>query len=247
MKKLITMFLLLASTSAFATTNRILDGTAITAGSPSNLLTLPQTTDTLLGRATTDTLINKTLSGGSNTFSNLSAGSITSGTLGVGNGGTGATSLTLNSLLLGNGTSSVQFVTPGTTGNILTSNGTTWISSAPLSTGPSLNGGSAGPQIVTAAGGVSLASIGTMNMVWVIGSLGAVTVTATPSITACTADGQILRVIGTDDIKTVTLQDNAGLTGSNLQINGNWVGKKYSTLTLHCDITLSAWVEDSRR
>ncbi len=33
-------------------------------------------------------------------------------------------------MLLGNGTSNVAFVAPGTVGNVLTSNGTTWISSA---------------------------------------------------------------------------------------------------------------------
>jgi hypothetical protein len=50
-------------------------------------------------------------------------------------GGTGQTSLTLNNVILGNGTSPVQFVAPGTSGNVLTSNGTTWTSSAAASTG----------------------------------------------------------------------------------------------------------------
>ena len=54
-----------------------------------------------------------------------------SGTIAVANGGTGATSLTANNVLLGNGTSAVQVVAPGTSGNVLTSNGTTWASSAP--------------------------------------------------------------------------------------------------------------------
>ena len=59
------------------------------------------------------------------------------GTLGVANGGTGATSLTANNVILGNGTSAVQVVAPGTSGNVLTSNGTTWVSSAPAATGVS--------------------------------------------------------------------------------------------------------------
>ena len=50
----------------------------------------------------------------------------------VANGGTGSTSLTANRVLLGNGTSALQTVAPGTSGNILTSNGTTWTSSAPV-------------------------------------------------------------------------------------------------------------------
>lgn len=46
------------------------------------------------------------------------------------NGGTGLSSLTANSVLLGNDTSSVQLVAPGTSGNVLMSNGTTWSSQA---------------------------------------------------------------------------------------------------------------------
>jgi len=52
------------------------------------------------------------------------------GTLAVANGGTGATSLTANNVILGNGTSAVQVVAPGASGNVLTSNGTTWVSQA---------------------------------------------------------------------------------------------------------------------
>jgi hypothetical protein len=59
------------------------------------------------------------------------------GTLPVANGGTGAATLTANNVLLGNGTSALQVVAPGTTGNVLTSNGTTWTSSA-LAVPPSL-------------------------------------------------------------------------------------------------------------
>jgi len=49
----------------------------------------------------------------------------------VAQGGTGAATLTANNVLLGNGTSAPQFVAPSTNGNVLTSNGTTWVSSAP--------------------------------------------------------------------------------------------------------------------
>jgi hypothetical protein len=59
------------------------------------------------------------------------------GTLSPANGGTGATTLTANNVILGNGTSAVQFVAPGTSGNVLTSNGTTWQSTTPAATGAS--------------------------------------------------------------------------------------------------------------
>jgi hypothetical protein len=57
------------------------------------------------------------------------------GTVLVTNGGTGAATLALNNVLLGNGTSALQAVAPGTNGNVLTSNGTTWTSATPTSSG----------------------------------------------------------------------------------------------------------------
>ena len=72
-----------------------------------------------------------TFSAGTTGFtpSTATSGAVTlAGTLAATNGGTGATSLTLNNVILGNGTSAVQFVAPGTNGNVLTSNGTTWTS-----------------------------------------------------------------------------------------------------------------------
>jgi len=48
----------------------------------------------------------------------------------VADGGTGATTLTSNNVILGNGTSAPNFVAPGSSGNVLTSNGTTWTSAA---------------------------------------------------------------------------------------------------------------------
>ena len=69
--------------------------------------------------------------GNGNQLTSLNAGNISSGTLPVANGGTGATTLTANNVLLGNGTSALQAVAPGTNGNVLTSDGTTWTSAAP--------------------------------------------------------------------------------------------------------------------
>jgi len=109
------------------------------------------------------TLTTKTISGSSNTITNVSlttgvtgtlptanggtnlttftaanyalystsSSVLTAGTLPVAAGGTGAATFTANNVLLGNGTSALQVVAPGTTGNVLTSNGTTWASTAP--------------------------------------------------------------------------------------------------------------------
>ena len=71
---------------------------------------------------------------GSNSINSL--GTITSGTwngttIAVANGGTGVTTLTSNGVLIGNGTSAITTVVPSTNGNVLTSNGTNWVSSTP--------------------------------------------------------------------------------------------------------------------
>jgi hypothetical protein len=66
-----------------------------------------------------------------------SAVDITGGTivgitdLAVADGGTGRSTLAANAVLVGNGTSGVNTVAPGTSGNVLTSNGTAWASTAP--------------------------------------------------------------------------------------------------------------------
>ena len=50
-------------------------------------------------------------------------------------GGTGLSTLTANSVIIGQGTSNPIFVAPSSNGNILTSNGTNWTSSAPAASG----------------------------------------------------------------------------------------------------------------
>ena len=87
-------------------------------------------------------------------------GSLTLGTaLPVASGGTGAATFTTNNVLLGNGTSAFQVVAPGTAGNILTSNGTTWQSTAPVASGvTTISFGSTGLTPSTAtSGAVSVA------------------------------------------------------------------------------------------
>ncbi len=55
--------------------------------------------------------------------------------LGVASGGTGLATLTANNVILGNGTSTPSFVAPGSSGNVLKSNGTTWVSGTVSGTG----------------------------------------------------------------------------------------------------------------
>lgn len=133
----------------------ILTATAATA------VTLP-TTGTLATLAGTESLTNKklgSLATNGPIYTSGSDGTLNSETsLGVARGGTGAATLTANNVLLGNGTSAVQVVAPGTSGNLLTSNGTTWSSTAPVSGVTTFAGGTTGltPAGAT-SGAVSLA------------------------------------------------------------------------------------------
>lgn len=120
------------------------------------------------------------------------------GTLPVANGGTGATTLTANNVILGNGTSAVQFVAPGTNGNVLTSNGTAWTSALP-----------AGSEIVRVArtSNTALATANLGNLIDITSG----TFTQTFDAAATLGDGWFcyIRNSGTGDI---TLDPNSSET-----------------------------------
>lgn len=80
---------------------------------------------------------NAAIANSSVTGTNIVGGNISGGNvsglvnpLAIADGGTGLASIAQHSLLLGNGTASLQTVAPGTSGNLLASNGTTWVSQA---------------------------------------------------------------------------------------------------------------------
>jgi hypothetical protein len=91
---------------------------------------LPSGSGSYINNSTTQqTTSNFNISGSGVIGTSLSAGTLSLTTaLGVSSGGTGLNTITANALLLGNGTSALQTLAPGTTGNVLTSNGTTWTS-----------------------------------------------------------------------------------------------------------------------
>lgn len=91
--------------------------------------------------------------------------------LGADSGGTGRTTLTANNVILGNGTSAVQLVAPGTSGNVLTSNGTTWASTAPAGGVTSFNTRTGAvtlttSDVTTATAGASVGAIGTYALLY---------------------------------------------------------------------------------
>lgn len=68
------------------------------------------------------------------------ASALTTGITAVNVGGTGATTLNAEAVIIGNSTDAVKFVSPGTTGNVLTSNGTVWLSQAVAAAAGGLSG-----------------------------------------------------------------------------------------------------------
>lgn len=106
-----------ASSGALTASALILGGGA--GAAPTPLASLGTTTTLLHGNAA-----------GAPTFGAVSLAADVTGTLPVANGGTSLTTLTANNVMLGNGASAPGFVAPGTSGNVLTSNGTTWTSAA---------------------------------------------------------------------------------------------------------------------
>lgn len=84
---------LLGSTSGVT----LLNAMAVASGT----LTLPAATDTLVGRATTDTLTNKSIDGTTNTITNVSLTTGVAGILPVANGGSGVATANANTIFSG--------------------------------------------------------------------------------------------------------------------------------------------------
>jgi len=160
-------------------------------------LTLP-TTGTLATLAGSETLTNKTINGSNNTITNVSLTTGVTGTLPIANGGTGQTTASTafnalspitstGDLIIGNGTNSATRLAIGTSGYVLTSNGTTasWQSAS--------------------SSGVSTFSAGTTGLTPSTATSGAVTLAGTLSVanggtgvTTTPTNGQLLIGNGTN-------------------------------------------------
>ena len=87
------------------------------------------------------------------------------GTLPVANGGTSLTTLTANNVILGNGASAPTFVAPSTSGNVLTSDGTTWSSTAPATSGTVTSVAMTVPSVLSISGS-PITSSGTLALTY---------------------------------------------------------------------------------
>lgn len=144
------------------------------------------------------------------------------GTLPVGNGGTGSTSLTANNVILGNGTSAVQFVAPGSSGNVLTSNGTTWASSSPAANVSSITFGSTGltpstatTGAVTVAGTLAVGSGGTgisTTTAYALIAAGTTSTGAFQQVSGVGTTGQVLTSNGAGALPSWQAASGGGIT-----------------------------------
>jgi hypothetical protein len=164
-----------------------------------------------------------------------SAVDITGGTivgitdLAVADGGTGASSITANSVILGNGSSTLSgnLVAPGTSGNVLTSNGTTWASSAlpTLSSGAGTvtNGGTF--TFTTGSSGIALVTV-QFYTVAAFGNFG--NSTGTLSISGSSVASQTVRTMEFDSRLSsatgVILYRYSGSANATITVTFSWSG-----------------------
>ena len=130
------------------------------------------------------------------------------GTLGVAGGGTGLATLTANNVLLGNGTSAPTFVAPSTSGNLLTSNGTTWTSSTPAT--PNTAGGA-----TTVSQGTSLTLTSASNRVQNVTLTASNLSVILPDATTLSAGGPTF-IINNGGTNTFSIQLNGGIVLTSL-------------------------------
>jgi hypothetical protein len=147
----------------------------------------------------------------------IAASQVTSGTFTVGQGGTGASTLAANGVLLGNGTSAISATAVGTTGQVLVGN----------------TGGA--PTWATLSGiGVTSFSAGTTGLTPSSGTTGAITLAGTLNVanggTGATAltSGYLVKGNGTSAVSASVVYDdgtNVGIgttsPGAKLDVNGS--------------------------
>lgn len=171
-----------------------------------------------------------TFTSANNALYSTSASVLTAGTLPVPAGGTGATDLTANNVIIGNGTSAVQFVAPGTNGNVLTSNGTTWVSSPATGGVTSFSAGTTGltpstntTGVVTLAGTLAVSNGGTGQTTYTNGQLLIGNTTGNTLTKATLTAGTGISI--TNGAGSITIASSGGGgTGSNIFLATNFGG-----------------------
>jgi len=164
-----------------------------------------------------------------NTFAQaqtFSAGLTSTATpIGVASGGTGLGTLTANNVILGNGASSPTFVAPGSNGNVLSSNGTTWVSTAPAS------GARSGSTSVTlTSGSPTLTLTAASTQLQVISSSTGNGSIVLPDATTMTK-GEAFFVFYNTSSFPIAVKDNGGTTREYLPVNSTYTITYPATVT----------------
>lgn len=134
----------------------------------------------------------------------------------VANGGTGLATLTANNVILGNGTSAVQFVAPGTAGNALVSNGTTWVAGS-----PTLAGSLIAYQIFTASGTYTKATNNpAFIIVYVVGGGGGSSSGASPVTGGTSSFGAFCSATGGYSGSSAASRPGGSGSGGDLNVTG---------------------------
>ena len=199
-------------------------GTGVTSstGSGSNVLNTSPTISTAvlvspaLGTPTSGSLVATT---------NIPVANAT-GTLAVGNGGTGVTTIPAGNVVIGNGTSSLYGVAPGTAGNVLTSIGGAWVSNAVVSGGGSPGGSTTQFQYNNAGSFAGAANLTTDGANVTVGSANTLRFA---NLTSATYVGFKANAIVAANV-TWTLPTTDGTSGQLLSTNGSGTLSWSSTL-----------------
>ena len=158
--------------------------------------TFPDASTTIVGTDAAQTLTNKTISGAANTISNVSLTTAVTGTLPIGNGGTGFTSVTANGALYANGAGTA--ISSGTLPIASGGTGAITAAAARVNILPSF-AGNAGKTIIVNPGETDIqfvpaAGVGTVTSVGVTSSNGSLIIGGTNPITG---SGTIDIILGT--------------------------------------------------
>jgi hypothetical protein len=162
------------------------------------------------------------------TPSTSTAGNVTvAGTLNVANGGTGLTTIPAGNVVIGNGTSALYGIAPGTAGNVLTSVGGVWVSNASVgggggvtsvtATSPIASSGGTTPNI-SLSGTVAVSNGGTG--VTTSTGTGSVVLNTSPTLTTPTLITPVLGSPASGNMAATTNIPVANATGTLAVANG---------------------------